>query len=69
MRQCQLMRQTAAFGICWQQRREEGSEIRGVSVVVSRMCCPAYAGNEVDCCVGGVSLVKWACGVAILLCC
>ena len=34
MRQCQLMRQTASFGICWQQRREEGSEDAGVGVVV-----------------------------------
>ena len=69
MRQCQLMRQTTAVEICWQQGRGEGGKDVELVWPVRRMCCPAHRRHEVSCPVGGVVLVECVCSTAMWVLC
>ena len=67
---CQSMKWTTTWNLLAAGTRG-GRRVRGVGVVVWRMCCPANAGNMVSCGVGGVALMNVCavrpCGRCVLI--
>ena len=66
MRQCQLMTQTTAVGICWQQSRGEGGEDVELVWLYGKCVAPPIEDMKL---VGGVVLVECVCSTAMWVLC